>query len=164
MKRCIGGLAALLALVTGGVWAVDKPDDAGKAAVVRGNNAFAFDLYARLRGQDGNLFLSPYSISTALAMTYAGARGETAGEMAKVLHFPGGDRLPLAFAALVKEVGAPHKGYQLSTANALWGQKGYPFRPEFLKLVKDEYGGGLEELDFADSERARQTINRWVEK
>jgi serpin B len=136
--------------------------------VVRGNNAFALDLYARLRSKERNLFCSPYSISTALAMTYAGARGETAAQMARTLHFtlePG--RLHPAFAGLRKEIqGAGRKRkYHLETANRLWGQKGYGFLPDFRKTTETYYGAGLEEVDFITSlEEARKTINAWVEE
>jgi serpin B len=136
-------------------------------AVVKGNNEFAFDLYHHLTDKPGNLFLSPYSISTALAMTSAGARGKTAEQMEAVLRFPPQAELHAAFATLINEINAPgaNRGYQLSTANALWGAKGYPFRPEFLKLARDNYKAELTNLDFAgDPEGARQTINRWVEK
>jgi serpin B len=139
---------------------------ADKAAVVRGNTAFALRLYDRVRSQKGNLILSPYSISTALAMTYAGARGRTAEQMAKALHFPvEQERLHPAFADLVRETSAPSKNYQLSVANALWGQKGHPFRAEYLGLTRDHYGAGLHEVDYvADAEGARKAINRWVEQ
>src|SRR5207244_6809175 len=77
--------------------------DAG--ALAQSNNAFAFDLYAQLSHEDGNLFFSPYSISNALAMTSAGARGKTANDMVKTLKFPfAGDRLHPAFATLIKEL------------------------------------------------------------
>jgi serpin B len=139
------------------------------AAVVKGNNEFAFDLYARLRGPGGNLFLSPYSISTALAMTYAGARGRTATQMAKTLHFSLDQaRLHPAFAALIREVNGAaqeQRTYELHVANALWGQKGFPFLPRFLKQIQDNYGAGLKLVDFAkDTEGARRIINAWVEK
>src|SRR5439155_12009941 len=122
-------------------------------AVAQGDTAFALDLYARLRGENGNLFFSPYSISTALAMTRAGARGDTAAEMDKVLHFTlPQDKLNPAFGALIQQVnGDPadkKRGYQLNTANALWAQKGFRFNDDFLKLVQDDYGAGLSELDF----------------
>jgi serpin B len=138
------------------------------AAVVGGNTEFAFDLYAKLRDKDGNLFYSPESISTALAMTYAGARGETADEMTKTLHFTLKEgRLHPAFHTLIEELNGAGKkrGYQLNVANALWGQKGFGFLPAFLKLTKDNYGAGLQEVDFAGAtEQARRTINAWVEK
>src|SRR5947209_16237467 len=113
---------ALLALGTM-VQAAEKPAAAPgpeQAAVVKGNNEFALELYGRLRSREGNLFFSPESISTALAMTYAGARGPTAEEMAKTLHFSlKQEQLPAAYAALVKDLnGAGEKrGYQLNVAN-----------------------------------------------
>jgi serpin B len=137
------------------------------AAVVAGNNAFAFDLYAQLRKQEGNLFLSPYSISAALAMTSAGARGQTLDEMTNTLRLPQQDTLHPAFKALhtsLNDQRGGKRGYQLSTANALWGAKGYGFLPEFLKLTRDHYGAGLQEVNFGNAEEARATINAWVEK
>lgn len=141
-------------------------------AAVQGNNAFALELYAKLKGdenverQGGNIFFSPYSISTALAMTYAGARGETEKQMAETLHFSlGQERLHSALGALEKRLnaGGKRRTYQLAVANALWGQKGYGFREEFLRLVKDSYGAGLNEVNFAnDAEKARRVINKWV--
>jgi serpin B len=149
-------------------------------AVVEGNNRFAVELYAKLREQEGNLFFSPYSVSAALAMTYAGARGETEAQMAKVLHFPsvlaekgsssGVDnqkQFHSAFGAIIKDLNTRDKKgkYELIVANALWGQKGYGFLAEFLELVKSNYGGRLNEVDFVQAtEDARQTINAWVEK
>jgi serpin B len=135
--------------------------------VVQGNNAFAFDLYGQLRAEKGNLFFSPYSISTALAMTYAGARADTETEMAKTLHFSlGQDKLHRAFHRLNREVvGGEKKRYKLVTANALWGQQGYKFLPAFLKVMQDDYDGGLRQVDFVNAtEPARQAINAWVEK
>jgi len=168
-----------------------KPKDDTKA-LVEGNNAFALDLYAKLREQEGNLFFSPFSISTALGMTYAGARGETEAQMAKVLRFPSDEvhiavqveqqgfqaqkilhipwpqeKLHPAFKALIEDLNARQKkgAYELSVANALWGQKGYAWLDEFLKITRDNYGAGLREVDFVtDTEGARKTINDWVEK
>ena len=98
-----------------------------------------------------------------------GAKGDTAAEMDRTLHFPlEQDKLNPALAALVDQInGDPadkKRGYQLSTANALWRQKGYPFKDDFLKLVKDDYGGGFNELDFNAPNESRRTINAWVEK
>src|SRR5262249_23953233 len=107
------------------------------------------------------------SISTALSLTSAAARGKTADEITKVLHLLPRDELQPAVGALMRTVNAtPAKnGYQLNTANALWGAKVYPFQPAFLKLARDEYHAELKNLDFAnDAEGARQTINGWVEK
>ncbi len=103
-------------------------------------------------------------------MTRAGAKGDTAAQIDKTLHFDlGQDKLNAGFAALLNQVnGEPmegKRGYQLSTANALWGQKGYPFKADFLQIAKDDYGGGLNDVDFKGAtEQARQTINAWVEK
>jgi serpin B len=143
------------------------------AALATGNSAFALDFYQAVRAQDGNLFYSPYSISTALAMTYAGARGETEAQMAKVLHFAlSQDRLhptlnTLAFAleSRAEPVKNAEKSqpFQLSIANSIWGQQGYTFLPEFLDLLALNYGSGLRLEDFAsDPETARLNINGWV--
>lgn len=140
--------------------------DALKTA--KDGNTFACDLYGKLGAQPGNLFFSPYSISSALAMTYGGAKGDTATCMAKTLHFDlDADRLHPAYAQLYKAINAADKNrkYQLTTANMLWGQKNYGFDPNFLKLTSDNYGAGLKELDLAgDSEASRKTINAWVEE
>ena len=148
--------------------------DAGQAAakdesksVAEANNAFALDLYAKLKDAEGNLFFSPFSISTALAMTYAGARGNTAKQMAEVLHFDlPQESLHSALGALMSKLQAGKKdsGYQLSIANALWGQAGYEFLPSFLDLTNKNYGAGLREVDFRQTEKARKKINKWVEE
>jgi len=134
--------------------------------LVPGNTAFALELYARLAGQPGNLFLSPYSISTALAMTYAGARGETAREMAATLHFDlPASELHAAMGELKRrlEEQCAGKDCDLAIANALWAQRGTAFLASFLEINRDHYGAGTRELDFgADAEGARQTINGWV--
>src|SRR5215475_2015502 len=127
------------------------PADPDVAAVARGNDEFAFDLYGRLRAQPGNVFFSGYSISNALTMTYAGARGATAAEMAKALRLPfEGERLHRAYAAINRDVngdGAKRRA-ELSVANALWIQAGLPTRPAFTATVKNLYGAALTPLDF----------------
>ncbi|HJX62156.1 MAG TPA: serpin family protein [Dehalococcoidia bacterium] len=142
------------------------------AELVVGNSAFAFDLYQAVRGNPGNLFYSPYSISLALAMTYAGARGETQRQMADTLSFTlPDDRLRPAFNAL--DLDLTHRGegagatqgerFQLNIANAIWGQKDYAFLPEFLDVLAQNYGAGLRLVDFVDApEESRSTINDWV--
>jgi len=159
--------------------AQDQPPPAGKdpaqpkadvSAVAQANNVFGCELYAKLKAQAGNLFFSPASIHSALGMTYAGAAGRTADQMAGTLHFElPADRLHKAFGLLTGELNNPPKqgtdpAYQLVVSNALWLQKGYPFRDSFTKLVKDNYGAGLNEVDYAAAEPARKTINDWVEK
>jgi len=134
------------------------------AELARGINRFAFDLYGRLGEGEGNLFVSPYSLSTALAMTYAGARGETAEQIDRMLRFPiESPRLHSANGALIRGLQSGEHSYQLSVANALWGQEGIRFRPDFLKLAEGEYGARLDSVDFrGDAAGARQQINAWV--
>jgi serpin B len=144
------------------------PSDARSAAatVAQDVNLFAADLYARLRSTEkGNLFFSPQSISTALAMTYAGARGETAQEMARTMHFSlPQDDLPPAYAELMRALRGG-QSYRLSIANRLWGQRGLSFLEPFVEVTRRDYGAELGLVDFAtDSEGARGEINGWVAK
>ena len=135
--------------------------------IVEGGNQFAFDLYQRLRSGESNLFFSPSSISVALAMTYAGAEGETATEMAETLHFPLADEdLHDRMQAMQEFCTTPikNRGIQLHLANRLWGQQGYEFLPEFLRITRENYGAELAPLDFNLTEESRQTINLWVEE
>jgi serpin B len=137
------------------------------------NNTFAFDLYQQIRTEPGNLFYSPFSISAALAMTYAGAQGQTAEEMASTMHFAlPQDSLHPAFNALDQylagladmeipdDEGDP---FQLNIANALWGQKDFHFEDSFLDTLGENYGAGLRLLDYIlQPEESRLTINQWV--
>ncbi len=136
--------------------------------VADGNNRFALDIYRALSSSSGageNLLVSPFSISTALAMTYAGARGETAAQMESVLHFDQPpESLHPAYGELLRDLKGSRDGYQLNVANRLFGQDSYPFKTEFLDLVADDYAAPLEELDFyTAAEAARVHINEWVE-
>jgi serpin B len=138
------------------------------ARVVSDNTAFALDLYAQLRqAGKGNLFYSPYSISVALAMTYAGARGETEAQMADVLHFAlPQNQLHHAIGNLrnTLDEGVKSGGYELIIANRLWGRKEYEFMDSFLATTRDDYGAELVQLAFGNkAEESRQTINAWVE-
>lgn len=137
-----------------------------KPQPLAGNSAFALDLYAQLREEPGNLCLSPFSILVALAMTWAGARGETASQMASGLHF---DLPPQAAHRAIRSLlerldEIQRKGQvQLKTANSIWPQAGYGFLPEYLELLETSYWASLTLLDYNDPETARQTINAWVE-
>ena len=142
------------------------------ADLANGNSSFAFELYKNLAVKDGNLFFSPYSISMALAMTYAGARGETERQMADTLRFllPQ-DRLHPAFNALdlrlasrgEGRLGNDSGGFQLNIANTLWGQRGYGFLETFLDVLEQNYGAGVRPVDFVGAtEESRVTINDWV--
>jgi serpin B len=151
-----------------------SPDvaEADLAELVTGNSAFALDLYQTIREGDGNLFYSPYSISLALAMTYAGAHGETEEQMADTLHYTlPQDRLHPAFNALDLELvsrgegaeGKDGEGFRLNIVNSIWGQTGYKFLSEFLDTLAENYGAGLRLLDFVKApEESRGVINDWV--
>ncbi|TGO03300.1 hypothetical protein PN36_09490 [Candidatus Thiomargarita nelsonii] len=135
--------------------------------VVKGNTAFALDLYAQLcKENSGNLFFSPYSLSTALAMTYVGAAGETGKQMSQVLHFPQNQaEFHPAFLHLQDQVNEVNqKGeIELHIANALWGQKGYSLEADFKESLSNYYSAVLKQVDFkTETEKVRQDINLWV--
>ena len=136
-----------------------------EAAVVEGNNQFGLELYQQIRGTEGNLFFSPSSIHTALAMTYAGARGDTATEMAQTLHYRPGREF---FENYGKVIGRTNAGkdakYKLHIANALWLQHDKPFLKPFLACNAEHFKAGLFDVDFKkQSDPARLRINQWVE-
>ncbi|MFC1933081.1 serpin family protein [Chloroflexota bacterium] len=183
-------LSVLLVIVIMGLTACSQPASAGilqsekprvtepqvsqgdLATLADGNSEFAFDLYRILKDTDGNFFYSPYSISQALAMTYAGARGETEEQTADTLNFllPQ-DSLHPAFNGLDIDLssrgegakGKDEEGFRLNIVNAIWGQKDYEFLPQFLDVLAENYGAGLRILDFvAAPEPSRITMNDWV--
>ena len=146
----------------------------------KATNELGVDLHRQLATGKENLCISPYSIDSALAMTFAGADGETRTEMARVLHFPNDGSVPASFSALQnsleqmsaktaelvkesKKFGGPSEPITLNIANRLFAQKGYHFREAFLSLVKQNFSGAFEPLDFvADPAGATQRINKWV--
>ncbi len=135
--------------------------------VVKGNTAFALDLYAKLRSRAGNLFFSPYSLSTALAMTYAGARGDTATQMVRTLHLTlEAKDLHPTFARLEAglKTAQAQGGNLLTVANSLWPDVSYPLLKEFVELTKEYYGVLVIPVDYGNPETARQTINAWVDQ
>ena len=138
----------------------------GAENVVDANNQFAFELYQELlKTNDGNMFYSPYSISSALAMTYEGAKGRTADEMKAVFHFPAENVLRPNFAAIYNEINKADKSYQLNTGNALWVQQDYPFLADYINTVETYYGGKAAGVDFVNEpEKSRQTINSFIEE
>jgi serpin B len=140
------------------------------ATLVDGNNTFAVDLYKTLRTQDGNLVFSPYSISLALAMTYAGARNETESQMAQAMQFNlSQDKLHPAFnsldLALMNEGKTQNKAQplQLNIANSVWAEKTYAFQQAYLDLIAKNYGAGIQLADFVNNyDAVRGQINNWV--
>jgi serpin B len=171
----------LILLVVGALTAAIAQGATNFDLAAKATNELAVDLNRQLATGDGNLCLSPYSIQSALAMTYAGADGETRTEMARVLHFPINDGgVPASFFALQrslqemsaktaelvkqsKKFGGPSEPITLHIANRLFAQNGYKFREAFLSLVKQNFGGAFEPVDFiADPAGATQRINKWV--
>jgi serpin B len=168
---CVCG--TLLALTSGGATRFDLAATA--------TNQLGVDLHRQLATSDGNLCISPYSIQSALAMTFAGAAGETRAEMARVLHYPSqGDVIDASFDSLQhsleeisaktaeiatesKKIGGPSEPITISIANRLFAQSGYDFRKPFLEEVKQNFGAAFEPIDFVhDSSGATQHINNWV--
>jgi len=136
--------------------------------IARDNTLFALDLYNQLKMTDANLFFSPFSIFTALAMTWAGARENTAVQMAETLHFTEKPaQVHRAIGDLISQLNAVQKetDVELSIANAIWAQKGYQFLDEFFRIVQQSYQADLKQVDFSSAaESARQAINAWVEQ
>ena len=138
----------------------------GSRSFVEDNNGFALAMYRQLRQQPGNLFFSPFSIRTALGMTFAGARGETASQMRDALCISSLDEtLHVTLAETIQRLNAcSHGNYEMVVANSLWGQEGSPFQPEFLDLIAQHYRGAMNFVDFRyRTEATRVTINQWVE-
>ncbi len=143
------------------------PPRAERNPLVPGSTEFALELYRRVRGEGPNVFFSPFSISEAFAMAYAGARGETARQMAKTLHFPAADQVPSGFRDLDRRVAVVQAGgkVELAIANSLWPQTGEPLLPRAQTILKDFYGAAPTPVDYRKSpEEARRVINRWVER
>jgi serpin B len=137
----------------------------GVQGTVDVSNTFGFELYHRYRTGDDNLFYSPYSISTALSMTYEGARGETAEQLRSIFHFTEEDSERWRSNARIYNIlNGREEAYQLHTVNALWIQMDYPIKEEYIEAVENYYGGSAEGLDFVGKpDESRTIINDWVE-
>jgi len=178
-------VSVLVAMLVTAVAALGQPPGMGRpgeiglplqprARAVADSNDFAFRLYQHLRGEQGNIIVSPYSITTALGMAYAGAAGETKRQMAKAIGFYGPDGQVHAALADLQRVlvargqAAPGRGgqpFQFHVANALWAQQGQSLLRAYLRTIDMYYAGGLQQLDFrANPEGARGAINQWVSK
>jgi len=145
-----------------------SPGQAPVPELVEGNSTFALDLYGVLFSTDSNLFCSPYSISAALAMTYAGAEGQTEQQMAEALHYAlAQTQLHAAFNALDQALLSQAdeddvQAFRLHIANTVWGQRGHSWLQAFLDTLAQNYGAGLRQVDFSQAEEARELINEWV--
>ena len=167
--RFFRALAVMVLMTSAILWVL--PAGAGAAGemaatVAESDNAFAVDVYGALKSQPGNLFLSPYSISSALAMTSEGARGETRSQMAAVLHAgPDATAYRKSRGALAKRFDAIAAGrnVELAIANALWPQENYVYRKEFIGIATGDYRAGVHPVNYVkDAEGARARINSWA--
>ena len=137
--------------------------------VIDTNNAFAIDLYRQLKRdpeyRDSNIFFSPFSISTALAITYEGAREQTADQIRSVFHFPDNKSvLQHGTSDLIARINDQANVYTLRTANALWAEQSHPFLPDYISTAGRYYSAKTTNLDFVHHpEESRITINQWVE-
>jgi len=133
------------------------------SGAVDGNNLFAMDYYSKINASEGNIFFSPWSISSALAMTYEGAVGKTSEEMASVMHFQKESAtMRDSFLALYDRFNGKDAGYTISTANALWVQKDYALLKDYTDTIDEYYRGKASNVDYNNPEEARKTINSWV--
>jgi len=166
MTRILEKLIAILFVLPFIFGSAPDARSAQTQSLVDGNTAFALALYGQLKTVPGNLFLSPYSISTALAMTCVGARGNTGKQIAQVLHFDQTQgQLHSSFGELQRQINETgnQKGIELSVANTLWAQKGHPFLPTFLEVARSDYQASVNQIDFkTGAETTRGGINHWV--
>lgn len=174
MKRKAFPISILLLILTftnlscrtGATKTTQTPEPMNDIPVNERNNQFAFDIFKFLSQEhEDNMIISPFSISTAMAMTYAGARGETAREMSQTLHFdPAQERFHTAFHNWMDAIHTKgEKKNQLKIANSLWPQQDYHFVPEYFDLINKFYRSALYEVDYTgDREAIRQRINQWV--
>ncbi len=146
----------ILSLIAGCVFGED---------VIEANNRFAINLYSQYKSEEGNIFFSPFSISTAMAMVYEGAEGKTAKEIKSVFGFPKYDNSRRnQYSDLLSEINKKDKEYALKTANALWAEQDFQFSDKYFTTVEKYYGGKTTNLDFKnEGEASRLIINNWVE-
>jgi len=167
-KLAFLGLILLLCGCTAIVIRADQEGatNEGVLNVVSANNEFAIEFYNNIKeGEEGNIFFSPYSLTTALGMTYEGARGETAEEMRGVLHLINNDSLRRpSTGAVYNIINTPKARYIISTANALWMQENFSIKKDYVDLIGRFYMGDVRNMDFVNkAEESRIIINDWVE-
>lgn len=134
--------------------------------IAAANNAFAFDMYSMIKNKDDNIFFSPHSIFTAIAICYDGAEGTTKEQIANVFYFPlDKPVLEVSLGKMIDEINTETEDYELETANALWIQKNYPVKKQYISNVDTYYSGKVEKLDFVNQpEESSNIINDWVEE
>ncbi|HEX6901652.1 MAG TPA: serpin family protein [Thermoanaerobaculia bacterium] len=167
MKSRAAFAAAVVLLLSGPLFGDDAPMNGDDATLklARSSNAFGFDLYQRLRGKPGNLVISPASVTTALAMPWGGARGETAEQMRKVLHLEGTpDEVMATSGELARALQNPSRPIVFRIANQLFAEKTYKLVPTYVEKTRAAFGAPVELLDFRTAtEKSRVRINQWVE-
>jgi|UniRef100_A0A250YH05 serpin B len=129
------------------------------------NTLFALDLFLALNENNptGNIFISPFSISSAMAMVFLGTKGNSAAQLSKAFHFDAVEDIHSRFQSLNAQMNKQGAPYILKLANRLYGEKTYNFLPEFLDSTQKMYGADLASVDFQHaSEDARKAINQWV--
>jgi len=166
-KNLLACIATTLICLTGiaAAPAVDREQPSPEKEQAKGNNIFAVNLYQQLRSSEGNIFFSPYSIRTALAMTYAGAKGRTAEQMKTALNVTLDDaELHRTFADSIKSLNTGDGcSYEMNIANSLWVEKTHAFLQTFIDANKNTFNGELEQVDFINApESVRESINTWV--
>lgn len=164
MKRAIEHILPLVLSLSmiASVSAQQKPD-----STVKGNNRFAFELFKRIELSGQNEFFSPYSISSALAMTYSGAEGATQKEMQDLFgFFENKESQAKEYFSLSNHLDTlSNNKLELNIANSLWCQKNYDFLEDFLEMNKRFYSAGIQQVDYRNNHpEARKQINQWVEK
>lgn len=164
----IGAVTALILYLPDKVTEINLDDTKatadGKQYLVDANNEFAFDLYKDIiKTEESNIFYSPYSILSALAMVYAGAKGDTASEIKSTFHFPSVDALKSNIASIYNDVNEENDNYELKTGNALWIEKSISLLPDYISTIDDYFDGKLSNLDFKyNKEASRLTINKYI--
>ena len=165
--RCKAIVLSVMLLITSFCSLVGADEQAIERTLVQDNSSFALDLYQKLLSYEGNIFFSPFIISTAFAMTYAGARGETEMQMAKAMYFSfSHDKLHPAFSNLQDKLNKVQKKgrVQFHVANSLWPHNKYPFKDKLLSLLKENYKTDVTAVDYVrHAEKARKAINTWIE-
>lgn len=131
--------------------------------LVENNNTFALDLYANLSTSEDNLCISPFGVSTALAMTFAGARGNTEKQMKDVMQVSMSQyEFHKNFARLLGQISTVGQGIELLLAHSIFPHNNYPFLESFVSLLRENYKTTLAPLKYSEPEKARKTINQWV--
>lgn len=140
----------------------NKPVGEGQEYLAEANNAFAFDLYSTIDTDNSNLFFSPYSISSALAMVYEGAKEKTAEEIKKVFYFPEISKLRAGYKQIYEDINKANKDYELNTGNAIWPDNDFAIKPAYISTIKNNYGGQATVLDYSNPIESANAIDSYI--